>query len=107
MLGESVMNIEKLIALTEKEQIIWRNHILERMRQRGISISHVLNCIKTGEIIEKYENDYPYPSALILGKTTENTFLHVVCAEGQNKIWMITAYCPDIEEWFEDFKTRR
>ncbi|WP_278308355.1 hypothetical protein [Oxobacter pfennigii] len=35
------------------------------------------------------------------------TGMHVVCATGQNKIWMITAYYPDEYEWYEDLKTRR
>ncbi len=101
------MNIISLKELVEKEQIVWRNHILERMRQRDIRISDVINCINTGEIIETYENDYPFPSVLILGKASDNSLLHVVCAKGQEKIWMITVYNPDIDEWHEDFKTRR
>ena len=101
------MGIIRLKELIKKDQIVWRNHILERMRQRGIRISDVISCINTGEIIETYKNDYPFPSILILGKTSNNSSLHVVCAEGEGKIWMITVYFPDIDEWHEDCKTRR
>lgn len=93
--------------LVKSENIIWREHILIRMRQRNITISDVLNCVKTGEIIEEYLNDYPYPSVLILGRTCKDINLHLVCAEGQGKAWMITVYEPDTKEWFDNFKTRR
>jgi hypothetical protein len=93
--------------LVQSENIIWRDHILVRMSQRNISISDVMNCVKTGEIIEEYPNDYPYPSVLILGRTCKDVILHLVCAEGQGKAWMITVYEPDTIEWFEDFKKRR
>jgi hypothetical protein len=101
------MDILRLKTYTDNKQIVWRNHILVRMRQRGIHISDVINCVRTGEIIETYDDDYPFPSVLILGKTSDNSYLHVVCTEGQDKLWMITVYYPDKEEWFEDFKTRR
>ncbi len=101
------MDINKLRIMIEKEQIFWRNHILVRMRQRGIRIADVINCINTGEIIESYKDDYPFPSALILGKNVDKSFLHLVCAEGQGKAWMITVYYPNTDEWMEDFKTRR
>ncbi len=101
------MDVNELRIMIGKEQILWRNHILVRMRQRGIRIADVINCINTGEIIESYEDDYPFPSVLILGKNEDNSFLHLVCAKGQGKVWMITVYYPDADEWMEDFKTRR
>lgn len=99
------MNQIKELILDKK--IIWRNHILTRMRQRNIRINDVINCILTGEIIEHYPLDYPYPSYLVLGRNETNQALHVVCAVGQNRIWMISTYYPDQELWHEDLKTRR
>jgi len=101
------MDIVELRTYIDTKQIVWRNHILVRMHQRGIHISDVINCIMTGEIIENYENDYPFPSGLVFGKTSSNVNLHVVCAIGRKKAWMITTYYPDKNEWFEDYKTRR
>ncbi|MEN6347920.1 MAG: DUF4258 domain-containing protein [Syntrophomonas sp.] len=100
----SIVNLKKLI---ENKQIIWRSHMLLRMQQRGIKIENVLECISHGEIIEHYYDDYPFPSCLILGYFDTQQYLHVVCAVGQNRIWMITAYFPDAKEWNEDLKTRR
>lgn len=101
------MDIDIIKNLVKEKNIIWRDHVLVRMRQRSISILDILNCINSGEIIESYPNDYSYPSALVLGKTLKDKFLHIVCAEGQGKLWMITAYYPDKEEWYDDMKTRR
>ena len=33
--------------------------------------------------------------------------IHVVCAVAKNNLSMITAYHPSMEEWEDDFKTRR
>jgi len=56
------LDIDIIKDLIKEKNIIWRDHVLVRMRQRGISISDIINCISFGEIIENYPNDYPYPS---------------------------------------------
>ena len=99
--------IEDIRKLILEEKIQWRNHILIRMRQRGIKINDVLYCLMNWEIIEFYKDDYPYPSALILGFKENKTGIHVVCAVGNDMLWMITAYYPDINQWSSDFKKRR
>lgn len=93
--------------LIESNRIQWRGHILVRMRQRGIKIKDVIACLMNGEIIEYYESDYPFSSCLVLGFTDKNSGIHVVCAVGQEYVWMITTYYPDKDEWHEDLKTRR
>ncbi|MFL0194287.1 DUF4258 domain-containing protein [Clostridium sp. WILCCON 0269] len=100
-------NIDDIRNLVKNNRIQWRGHILARMQQRGIKIKNVLGCIISGEIIEYYESDYPFPSCLVLGFTDKNSGIHVVCAIGQEYVWMITTYYPDKDEWYEDLKTRR
>lgn len=100
-------NIDDIRNLVKNNRIQWRGHILARMQQRGIKIKNVLDCIISGEIIEYYESDYPFPSCLVLGFTDKNSGIHVVCAIGQEYVWMITTYYPDKDEWYEDLKTRR
>lgn len=101
------LDIDLIKKLIKNDKFQWRGHILIRMQQRGIKINDVINCINSGEIIEYYESDYPFPSCLILGFTDNNTGLHVICAVGQEYVWMITTYYPDREQWQEDLKTRR
>lgn len=101
------LEINYIKRLVQNEEIYWRNHILIRMQQRSIRIADVINCILTGTIIEKYAKDKPYPSCLICGRTLEQKILHVVCAKGNNKLWMITTYYLDPDEWNENFTVRR
>ena len=83
-------------------------HALKRALERNIDIEKdIIPAILSGEIIEEYPNDYPYKSYLILGVTLSQVYLHVVCAIGEDVLWIITEYFPDINAWEKDFKTRK
>ncbi len=81
--------------------------MLERIFQRGISTDDVVKALTNGEIIEQYPSDYPFPSCLVLGITTEGQSLHVVCGSDEKELWLITAYFPSPVEWSDDFRQRR
>jgi hypothetical protein len=102
-----MIQIEKIKSLMKDDKIKWSGHILTRMQQRGIKTIDIINCISNGEIIEYYPDDYPFPSCLILGYSDAGVGIHVVCALGQDYVWMITAYYPGKNEWLKDLKTRR
>lgn len=51
------MDINSIRNIVKEKNIVWRNHILVRMRSRGIRINDVINCIRTGDIIETYDMD--------------------------------------------------
>lgn len=99
-------NMDDIRKALKKDNIQWSGHILARMQQRGIKIKDIIECLSNGDIIENYEDDYPYPSCLVLGKAYDKS-IHVVCALEGDNIWMITAYYPAESEWLDDFKTRR
>ena len=101
------MEITDLQKLCENGSIRWTGHILKRLMQRGIFRASVVQAICSGEIIEQYPDDYPYPSCLLLGTTEAGEALHIVCGIGEGKVWLITAYHPDPDEWESDLKTRR
>jgi len=88
--------------------IEWQRHSLERMMERGISRDNVKQTLLTGEIIEDYAEDKPFPSALFLGRQ-EGIPLHVVAAfdERSGTCFIVTAYYPDEEHFGPDFRTRR
>jgi hypothetical protein len=92
----------------ERENIEWQRHSVERILERNISTRCVKEVLLTGEILESYADDKPFPSYLILG-WCEGYPLHVVAAIDTNKelCFIITAYRPDIEHFKSDFKTRR
>ena len=73
------MNVEKLKEAIELSHFEWRKHTIERLAERKIKQEEVLQTILTGEKIEGYPQDYPFPSALFFGKVAELP-LHVVTA---------------------------
>jgi hypothetical protein len=78
------------------------------MMKRGISREMVKDVLITGDIIEDYPDDKPFPSALFLGWFEEKP-LHVVAALDfvTDYCFVITVYEPDLNHFEPDFKTRR
>ena len=70
-----VYNIKQMV---KNEKIRWTNHLIVRLFQRNISQEDIENVLLNGEIIEEYENDYPYPSCLVYGINLKNDILHIV-----------------------------
>jgi len=68
----------------------------------------VFESILSGQIIESYPDDKPYPSVLIFGRSKLNRPLHNVCAYNKDDdlAIIITVYHPDPELWI-DYKIRR
>ena len=89
------------------DDVILTQHVLERIRQREVERDDLFHIIMSGEIIEQYPNDYPFPSCLILGNSIRGNPLHIVCGSGKNKVWIVTVYIPDPDEWEADLKTRK
>lgn len=80
----------------------------EKLREREIEMVEIEEAISNGEIIEAYPDDPRGPSCLICGFTHQGRPLHIVCGDLEaERIMVITAYEPSLEEWEEDWKTRR
>jgi len=88
-------------------KIIFRTHAIKRMFQRRVDGKDVRSVLETGEIVEKYPDDTPYPSRLMLGWIGRRP-LHVVAADNvaSNETIVITVYEPDQGRWGPDFKRR-
>ena len=73
-----------------------------------IQVEELLEALYSGEIVEEYPEDTPYPSCLILGHTRAGRVLHVVAAPVPNSesLIIITTYQPDPDRWESDFKRR-
>ena len=101
------INIDIIKELIKSEKIRWTNHVMIRLLQRNITQKDIEIALLNGEIIEEYENDYPYPSCLVYGINLNNEILHIVCGTNEEDLWIITAYYPDNIEWENDMKTRK
>ena len=101
------LKIETIKEFVGTGKIRWTNHCVVRLFQRNISQEDIENALLNGEIIEEYENDYPYPSCLVYEVNLNNKVLHVVCGANETELWVITAYYPDNIKWEDDLKTRK
>lgn len=101
------LEIETIKEFVRAGKIRWTNHCVMRLFQRNITQEDIENALLNGEIIEEYENDYPYLSCLVYGINLNNKVLHVVCGANETEFWIITAYYPDNIKWKDDLKTRK
>lgn len=74
-----------------------------------IVADEILAALDSGEIIEEYSDDVPYPSCLIFGRTQTGRPLHIVCApvEEEGRLIIITVYQPDPTRWEADWRRRK
>ena len=93
--------------MSEVGKIIFRTHAIKRMFQRHVDEKDVRSALETGETIEVYPEDTPYPSRLILG-WLEGRPLHIVAADNiiDNETIVITVYEPEQDKWSPNFKRR-
>ena len=94
-----------------KEKVFYSKHARDEMEcdEFGeIRDKDVYEAIMSGEIIEDYPKDTPYPSCLIYGKTSTERPLHLVCAYSADDdiVIIITVYHPHSEKWV-DFRRRK
>lgn len=101
------LDIEDLRKICKPENIEITMHAAKRLEQRNITLSDVMECIKNGEIIEQYPDDYPFPSCLILGLAVKGVMLHTVIGSNLETLWIVTAYYPSLDKWETDLKTRK
>ena len=89
-------------------RLVYRVHAIQRMFERRITAEDVEQVLATGEMIEEYPEDHPYPSRLVLG-TLDNRPLHVVAADytvAPESI-IITVYEPELRQWAAGVRRRK
>ena len=92
-----------------RDDLVFTEHAVDQMAERGILVQDVIDTVASGEAIESYPNDKPYPSTLSLAMVSRMaTPLHVLWAMDPTtrKIIIITTYVPD-DRWHADFRTRK
>ena len=78
---------------------------LKELQAQPVNKPHVKQM--AGEVIEKYPDDKPFPSALFMGMINDQP-IHVVAAfDNRSKfVFVITGYKPDQKHFYPDYKTR-
>jgi len=100
--------IKELSVVIKNGNFEWRKHILVRLAERNIKQKTIIEVILSGEVIEDYPHDKPFPSCLIF-KMIEGKPYHVVVGfdSEYKKTYIITAYNPSLDKFEPDFRTRR
>ena len=91
------------------DRLVFRVHAIQRMALRDISEAEVRAVLTTGEAIEEYPDDTPFPSRLVLGWVGSRP-LHVVAAdnpEEEEDTIVITVYESEPDQWEVGFRRRR
>lgn len=94
--------------MDKDKKMVFSNHALKQMFQRGIAIEAVKYVIHEGTIIINYPDDKPYPCKIIFAVYNSRP-LHVVCTENieGKTVIVITTYEPSSDIWEDDFKTKK
>jgi len=84
-------------------------HATQQRLARHITVTALENALLSGEIIERYPDDEPYPSCLVLGWLKTGDPLHIVCSRSPlaPRLRIVTVYEPSDEYWESDYKTRK
>ena len=88
--------------------VTFTRHAILRMNTGAIARAEIDRILVSGDVIERYPDDEPYPSVLLLG-WSEARPIHVVAAHNtaEEEIIIVTAYRPDPERWDSAFRVRR
>jgi len=81
--------------LVSKGAICWSKHCKERMKERGITMPQILNCLSKGRVTDEpflnHANGSGYETAIEKG-TAGELLRVVVCIKFSEKLLIITVY---------------
>jgi Domain of unknown function (DUF4258) len=104
--AESI-DANKIRQAIRQRRVIWRRHTFERMMERGLSRSVVLDVAANGEVIEDYSAERPTPTVLLLGWDKKRPVHVVLSIDPDDEIAILTAYEPSLDVFESDYRTRR
>lgn len=104
--------IDRLRACFIANRVLYTRHARDEMRAEEFGFIYeqeVYEAVLSGEVIEDYPDDQPYPSALIYGRTLTNRPLHIVCAYSceEDMAIVITVYHPHPDRWIDNRRRRK
>jgi hypothetical protein len=90
------------------DDFAWQQHALQRLDERNLRQGQVVKALMASEVIEDYPQDYPFPSALVLGWIGRKPVHAVVAYDSERGFgYIVTVYFPDAENFLPDYRTRR
>lgn len=104
-----MVDIRKRIIESAEKKLLFTPHSVDQMNkpERLISTRELQEVIQHGKIIEDYPKDKRGHSCLMMGKTSNNRIIHMVCSPKEDYLAIITAYIPDIQNWDNTYTKRK
>jgi len=102
------MDIQDIISAIYDGRLRITDHAEEAAVDDHLAWDDIYYSVDSGEIIEDYPSDKPYPSCLVFGKSAKGEPIHSVWAYNPATQWcvIITVYRPAADLWI-DWRTRR
>ncbi len=96
------MELADIIEAIQASRVKITDHAYEEANADRLKFDEIYFSALHGVVIEEYQDDSPYPSALIFGRTFGGDAVHSVWAN-EKKRWavLITVYRPDPNLWIE------
>ena len=106
--GIATIDIHEIIESIRSGRLRITNHAFEEAISDDLFFDGIFYSVLTGEIIEQYLEDLPYPSVLVNGRDFSLNDLHTVWAYNKvNKYSvLITVYKPDPARWVDGLRRR-
>ena len=95
------MDIQDITTAIRDGKIRITDHAEEAAVDDHLSWDDIFYSVDSGEVIEDYPSDKPYPSCLIFGKSSKAEPIHSVWAYNPANQWcvIITVYRPAEDVW--------
>lgn len=102
------MKIDEIIEAIHATRVNITLHARKEAENDSLVLDDIFHSIQTGEIIEEYPDDTPYPSCLVYGTIPLGDPVYSVWAydSGSKIAVLITVYRPDLSRWI-NWKERR
>jgi len=96
-----MLEILDIVGAIQSGLIRITDHADEEAQNDRLSYEEIFFSVFTGEIIENYPEDKPYPSCLVYGRTFKDEPVHSVWAYNEETRWavLITVYRPHLARW--------
>ena len=94
----------------EGAKILWSRHAIVELANENWTREAVEKSLVDAELIEDYPTQHrPLPDCLVLGQLNPGEPLHAVVAvdEANDRLFIVTVYKPNPEEWENDWRTRK
>ena len=103
------MHIGDICEAIRARRVRITDHADEEATADRLRLDEIYFSTLSGEIIEDYPTDKPYPSCLIYGRTSGGDPVHSVWAYSGETRWavLVTVYRPDPNLWINWRERRR